>query len=126
MTIPPSTELLAQLRTLQSLPAVYMERRWICLVSIAEINLSESGISITVKPMTVLSGPNEHLSSFFMEGEWEIVSISRHLSISLAWLGAVLVTDPANVAKIQERATSLEGVGTKELDELIMLINGLR
>lgn len=81
-------------------------------------------VSLEHLPTPVFLDDDEQ--TFWMYGQWEIVSISHNFSLSQAWIGSLLITRPESVELIQQTARELDNEDKKSLGKLIQVINRLR
>lgn len=124
----PAPEVIDQLRALQGQVCVYKERRFIQCVRVTAVEADATGLSVSLErlPTPGFRDADEYEETFSMYGKWEIVSISHNFSLSLAWIGSLLITRPESVELIQQTARELDSEDKASLGEMIRVINRLR
>lgn len=105
---------------------IYKERRFIQVVRLTEVRFDEEGLSISFQRVPERGFADEERQVFSMEGSWEIVSVSHNFSVSMAWIGNLLITRPESVDLIRQAATELGSRDKESLSHLVRLINRLR
>lgn len=122
----PAPEVIDRLRGLQGQTCIYKERRFIQCARVTAVEADATGLSVSLERLPAPGFRDEEEPIFSMYGKWEIVSISPNLSLSLAWVGSLLITRPESVELIQQAAKALDPDAKESLGELIRVINRLR
>ena len=122
----PAPEVIDQLRGLQGQLCIYKERRFIQCVRVTAVEADATGLSVSLERLPTPGFLNDGEETFSMYGQWEIVSISHNFSLSLAWIGSLLITRPESVELIKQAARDLDSEDKASLGQLIRVINRLR